>query len=67
MKEGKKERSIALKTSINEVIEEEAEMAYVIRRFSKIIMKQKVSQRRIPPAKQLLQMIFFINTAGPIT
>ena len=58
MNEGKKEKSIALKTSPNEVTEEEIEMTYVIKRFSKIIKKCGVSQRKLQPAEQLLQIIF---------
>jgi len=39
MKEGRKEKSIALKTSKNEVGDEEDEMAYITRRFQKIIKR----------------------------
>lgn len=46
MKEGKKEKSITLKTSQNDVTEEENEMAYVTRRFQKIIKKHEGFQKK---------------------
>ncbi|KAH0692922.1 hypothetical protein KY290_021079 [Solanum tuberosum] len=48
MKEGKKEKSVALKTSSNDGTEEEEEddMAYVTRRFQKIIKKHRGFQKK---------------------
>ncbi|KAH0689613.1 hypothetical protein KY289_016971 [Solanum tuberosum] len=46
LKEGKKEKSIALKTSQSEVTEEEDEMTYVTRRFQKIIKKHGGFQKK---------------------
>ena len=39
VKEGKKEKSVALKMSLNDRSEEEDEMTYITRRFQKIIKK----------------------------
>ena len=63
--ERKKEESIALKTSQNEGTEEEIEISYVIKRFSKIINKCRISQRKLPPAEQLLQIIFCHKNTKP--
>ncbi|KAH0748022.1 hypothetical protein KY290_027254 [Solanum tuberosum] len=46
VKEGKKEKSIALKTSQGEVTKEEDEMAYVTRRFHKIIKNHVCFQKK---------------------
>ncbi|XP_049342929.1 uncharacterized protein LOC125807259 [Solanum verrucosum] len=60
MKEGKKEKSVALKTSQNDVTEEDDEMTYVTRRFQKIIKKHEGFR----PVEQQMQMIFVINVAN---
>ncbi|KAH0701671.1 hypothetical protein KY285_015949 [Solanum tuberosum] len=46
MNEGKKERSVAMKTSQNDVTGEEDEMSYATRRFQKIIKKHEVFQKK---------------------
>ncbi|XP_049406072.1 uncharacterized protein LOC125869660 [Solanum stenotomum] len=46
MKEGKKEKFIALKNSQNDATQEEDEMAYVTKRFQKIIKKHDVFQKK---------------------
>lgn len=51
-KEGKMEKSIALKTSPNEVTEEEAEMAYVIKKgFQRSWRSMWVFRKKLSPAK----------------
>lgn len=61
MKEGNKEKSVALKTSSNDVTEEQDKMSYVTRRFQKIIKKHKVFQKKGPNSKKQMQIIFVIN------
>ncbi|XP_015167052.1 uncharacterized protein [Solanum tuberosum] len=51
MKEGKKEKSVALKTSQNDVTGEEDEMAYVTKRFQKIIKKHGGFQKKASTSK----------------
>ncbi|XP_049399696.1 uncharacterized protein LOC125863713 [Solanum stenotomum] len=46
MKEGKKEKFISLKNSQNDATQEEDEMAYVTKRFQKIIKKHDVFQKK---------------------
>ncbi|XP_049397273.1 uncharacterized protein LOC125861406 [Solanum stenotomum] len=54
IKEGKKEKSVALKTSQNDVTEEEDEMAYVTRRFQKIIKKHGGFQKKALTSRAVL-------------
>jgi len=51
VKEGKNEKSIALRTSQTYVTEEEDEMAYVTRRFQKIIKKHGGFQKKTSASK----------------
>ncbi|XP_049405388.1 uncharacterized protein LOC125868860 [Solanum stenotomum] len=53
VKEGKKEKYIALKVSQNEVTEEEDEMAYVSRRFQKILKKHGGFQKKTPSSRTI--------------
>lgn len=63
----KKEKSISLKKSPNEVTGEEAERVNVIKRFAKTIKKHVGLQKKASPAEQLMQMIFVINEESQIT
>lgn len=51
MKERKKEKSVALKTSSNDGTEEEDEMAYVTRRSKILSRRTKAFKRRVRPAE----------------
>jgi len=46
VKEGKKEKSVALKMSLNDELEEEDEMTYLTKRFQKIIKKHGQFQKK---------------------
>ncbi|XP_015159183.1 uncharacterized protein [Solanum tuberosum] len=66
VKEWKKEKSVALKTSQNDVTEEEDEMAYVTKIFQKNINKHGVSKRKLRPAELLLQIINVVNESSEL-
>lgn len=57
MKVRKKENFIVLKSSQSEITEEEAEMAYVKKRFQKIIKSMEDFKRKRQPS-ELLQKLF---------
>lgn len=57
MKVTKKENFIVLKSSQSEITEEEAEMAYVKKRFQKIIKSMEDFKRKRQPS-ELLQKLF---------